>query len=141
MKLRKRQEPATVAFQIAPMVDILLVLLCFFVITWSLARKENELDVRLPAADASHESNPVINQAVLNVKADGTVIFDRKPISQSALLERLMDLAAISPDYAIILRGDVETSFDNIMRVLNTCQKAKIWNISFSALNGAPAQP
>jgi biopolymer transport protein ExbD len=71
MKFRSRSEPVPVAFQIAPMVDILLVLLCFFVITWSMARKENELDVRVPAAQAAQESNPVVNQTVLNVKSDG----------------------------------------------------------------------
>lgn len=132
MKFRSRREPATVAFQIAPMVDILLVLLCFFVITWSMARKENELDVRVPAASAGQESNPVVNQTVLNVKADGTVVWDRKTISKPALLEKLKSLAALYPDYAIILRGDVKTDYEHIVQVLDTCRMAGIWNVAFA---------
>lgn len=132
MKFRSRREPATVAFQIAPMVDILLVLLCFFVITWSMARKENELDVRVPAASAGQESNPVVNQTVLNVKADGTVVWDRKTISKAALQEKLKSLASLYPDYAIILRGDVKTDYEHIVQVLDTCRMAGIWNVAFA---------
>jgi biopolymer transport protein ExbD len=132
MRFKNRSEPVTVAFQIAPMVDILLVLLCFFVVTWSMARKENELDVRVPAAQAGQESNPVVNQTVLNVKSDGSVVWDRKPISKPDLLEKLRSLAALFPDYAIILRGDVKTDYEHIVQVLDTCRQAGIWNVAFA---------
>jgi biopolymer transport protein ExbD len=132
MKFRTRSEPVPVAFQIAPMVDILLVLLCFFVITWSMARKENELDVRVPAAQAAQESNPVVNQTVLNVKSDGTIVWDRKQISREALQEKLKSLASLYPDYAIILRGDVKTNYEHIVQVLDSCRQAGIWNVAFA---------
>ena len=132
MKFRSRNEPSMVAFQIAPMVDILLVLLCFFVVTWSMARKENELDVRVPAAQAGQESNPVVNQTVLNVKADGTIVWDRKQISRDALREKLKSLASLYPDYAIILRGDVKVSYEHIVAVLDICRQAGIWNVAFA---------
>lgn len=132
MRLRHRVEPASIAFQIAPMVDILLVLLCFFLVTWTMARKENELDVRVPAAQAGQESNPVVNQTVLNVKADGSVYWDRKLVPMDALLTRLKSLAALFPDYAIILRGDVKTDYQHIVEVLDTCRQAGIWNVAFA---------
>ena len=132
MKFRSRNEPAMVAFQIAPMVDILLVLLCFFVVTWSMARKENELDVRVPAAQAGQESNPVVNQTVLNVKADGTIVWDRKQITLDALREKLKSLSSLYPDYAIILRGDVKVDYERIVAVLDTCRQAGIWNVAFA---------
>ena len=81
MKFRKREAPHIIGFQIAPMVDILLVLLCFFIVTWSFARKEMELDVKVPAAQSGKDANPVINQTVLNVKKDGQVVWNRKVTS------------------------------------------------------------
>ncbi len=132
MRFKNRSVPVTVAFQIAPMVDILMVLLCFFVVTWSMARKENELDVRVPAAQAGQESNPVVNQTVLNVKSDGSVVWDRKPINKTDLLEKLRSLAALFPDYAIILRGDVKTNYEHIVEVLDICRQAGIWNVAFA---------
>ena len=53
MRFRKRAEAQVLAFQIAPIVDVLLVLLCFFIVTWSFARRENELDVKVPTAQNS----------------------------------------------------------------------------------------
>ena len=131
MRFRNHREPASVAFQIAPLVDILLVLLCFFIITWSLARKENELDIRLPAANAATESNPVINQTVLNIKSDGTIIFNRNPIKIEDLRKKLKSLAELFPDYAIILRIDSKTEHEHTIRVLDTCREVGIWNVAF----------
>src|SRR6187455_1009848 len=103
MKFRRRP-PDVIGFQIAPMVDILLVLLCFFIVTWSFARKEMELDVKVPAAQSSKEPVSTVNQTVLNVKMDGTVVWNRKVVTAAELSTRLTELARIYPDYAIILR-------------------------------------
>src|SRR3954447_26091536 len=132
MKLRRRAEPHVLGFQIAPMVDILLVLLCFFIVTWSFARKENELDVKVPSEQNSKESNPVVNQTVLNVKADGSVVWNRKTISLPDLSVKLKELSGLFPDYAIIVRGDERVPFLFIANVLDTCRQANIWNVAFA---------
>jgi biopolymer transport protein ExbD len=132
MKFRKRHAPNVIGFQIAPMVDILLVLLCFFIITWSFARKEMELDVKVPSAQSAKESNPVINQTVLNVKEDGSVVWNRKATSLEELSTRLKQLANLYPDYAIILRGDERADYKYIVNVLDVCRDANIWNVAFA---------
>ena len=132
MKFRKREAPHVIGFQIAPMVDILLVLLCFFIVTWSFARKENELDVKVPAAQSGKEANPVINQTVLNVKKDGQVVWNRKVTTLAELGAKLRQLANLYPDYAIILRGDENVDYKYIVAVLDTCRAANIWNVAFA---------
>lgn len=132
MKFRQRPEPHVLGFQIAPMVDILLVLLCFFIVTWSFARKENELDVKVPSAQNAKESNPIVNQTVLNVKADGSVVWNRKPITLPELSGKLKELSGLFPDYAIIVRGDERVPFRFIAAVLDTCREANIWNVAFA---------
>src|ERR1700761_7487705 len=132
MKIRKRPEPRVLGFQIAPMVDILLVLLCFFIVTWSFARRENELDVKVPTAQNAHESNPVVNQTVINVRSNGTIVWNQKTVPPNELLDRLKELSSIYPDYAIILRGDENTKYVNITSVLDICRAAGIWNVAFA---------
>ncbi len=132
MKFRKRSAPAVMGFQIAPMVDILLVLLCFFIVTWSFARKELELDVKVPNAQNARESNPVVNQTVLNVKKDGVVVWNRKPVAPAELTERLRGLSGMFPDYAIIVRADEGAPFLHVARVLDICRDANIWNGAFA---------
>ena len=132
MKFRKREGPNIIGFQIAPMVDILLVLLCFFIVTWSFARKEMELDVKVPAAQSGKEANAAINQTVLNVKQDGQVVWNRKVISLDELRAKLRQLANLYPDYAIILRGDEHADYRYIVDVLDVCRAADIWNVAFA---------
>jgi biopolymer transport protein ExbD len=131
MKFRRRP-PDVIGFQIAPMVDILLVLLCFFIVTWSFARKEMELDVKVPAAQSGKEPVSTVNQTVLNVKVDGSVIWNRKAVTLPELLSRLQELARLYPDYAIILRGDERTAYRAIVNVLDVCREAGIWNVAFA---------
>ena len=132
MKFRKRVAPSVLGFQIAPMVDILLVLLCFFIVTWSFARKEMELDVKVPTAENAKESVPVVNQTVLNVKVDGSIVLNRKTLTPDELLTRLKELASLFPDYAIILRGDKDVKYERIVAVMDICREANIWNVAFA---------
>jgi biopolymer transport protein ExbD len=132
MNLRKRAEPHIIGFQIAPMVDILLVLLCFFIVTWSLAKKELDLKVRVPSAQNATESASVVNQTVLNVRPDGTVIWNNKAVPRAELLARLKGLSGLFPDYSIIVRGDEHAEWRRISDVLDTCREANIWNVAFA---------
>ena len=114
------------------MVDILLVLLRFFIVTWSFARKEMELDVKVPAAQSGKEPISTVNQTVLNVKMDGSVVWNKKTVTSAELLTRLQELAHLYPDYAIILRGDERAAYRAIVNVLDICRDAGIWNVAFA---------
>ncbi len=131
MKLRRRAEPLVMGFQIAPMVDVLLVLLCFFILTWNFARTEMELDVKVPSAEHGEEPVLDVNQTVLNLKADGSMVMNVKPITFDELGEKMAALAKINPDYAIILRGDENVAYKYVARVLDVCRGAGIWNVAF----------
>jgi biopolymer transport protein ExbD len=131
MKFRKRAEPHVLGFQIAPMVDVLLVLLCFFILTWNFARKEMELDVKVPTAEHGGEPALDVNQTVLNLKADGSLVMNTRPVSYEELGEKMEALAKINKDYAIILRGDENVPYRYVARVLDVCRGAGIWNVAF----------
>jgi biopolymer transport protein ExbD len=131
MKFRKRAEPHVLGFQIAPMVDVLLVLLCFFILTWNFARKEMELDVKVPTAEHGGEPALDVNQTVLNLKADGSLVMNTRPVSYDELGQKMEALAKINKDYAIILRGDENVPYRYVARVLDVCRGAGIWNVAF----------
>jgi len=78
MNFRKYAEPRIFGFMIAPMVDILLVVLVFFIVTWNFALSENELDVRVPTATKANEPQPYVGQVVINITAKGAVIVNRQ---------------------------------------------------------------
>ena len=62
MNFRSRNAPQHPGIQLAPLVDVLLLLLIFFLLTWNAARNENELDVKVPKASAAQEKSAPIGE-------------------------------------------------------------------------------
>jgi len=138
MNFRRYAEPRILGFMIAPMVDILLVVLVFFIVTWNFALTENELDVRVPSASKANEPQPYVGQVVINIRADGTIIVNRQPKTGPQLLQQLKKLAQLYPDQAVIVRGDENVNYKHIVEVLDICRQADIWNVAFAT--GKPEQ-
>jgi len=132
MNFRRHAEPRVLGFLIAPMVDILMVLLVFFIVTWNFALSENELDVRVPSAAKANEPQPYVGQIVINVKANGTIVVNRQQKTVPELLDQLKKLAQLYPDQAVIVRGDEAVDYKHIVQVLDICREADIWNVAFA---------
>jgi biopolymer transport protein ExbD len=132
MNLRSRATPVHPGIQLAPLVDVLLLLLIFFLMTWSAARNENELDVKVPKASAAKEKTAPIGDVVVNVKADGNVVVNRRTLSAADLGELLKNLAQLNSEQAVVIRGDEAGAYKNIISVLNICTDAGITNVAFA---------
>ena len=132
MNFRQRIQPEQRSFLIAPMVDILLVLLGFFMLTWTFARQERELDVQMPSASESKEQRSSVGEVIINVKADGSLVMNRRTMSADDLLSALSRVASLYPDQAVVLRGDRRVDYGHIVQALDLCRRANIWNVAFA---------
>src|ERR1700761_8774060 len=131
MNLRTRAMPQHPGIQLAPLVDVLLLLLIFFLMTWNAARNENELDVKVPKASAAKENSAPIGDVVVNVKADGNVVVNRRTLDPTELAEMLKGLVQLYPNQAVVIRGDEAGAYKNIISVLNICSEAGVTNVGF----------
>jgi biopolymer transport protein ExbD len=132
MNLRSRATPVHPGIQLAPLVDVLLLLLIFFLMTWNAARNENELDVKVPKASAAKEKPAPIGDVVVNVKTDGNVVVNRRTLSAAELGELLKSLVQLNSEQAVVIRGDEAGAYKNIIDVLNVCTNAGITNVAFA---------
>ena len=132
MNLRSRAPLHHPGIQLAPLVDVLLLLLIFFLLTWNAARNENELDVKVPKASAAKEKGAPIGDVVVNVKADGNVVVNRRTLTGSELSELLKGLVQLNSEQAVVIRGDEAGAYKNIIGVLNICTEAGITNVAFA---------
>ncbi|MGZ4966799.1 MAG: ExbD/TolR family protein [Chthoniobacterales bacterium] len=132
MNLRKHAVPHHPGIQLAPLVDVLMLLLIFFLLTWNAARNENELDVKVPKASEAKEKSAPIGDVVVNVKADGNVIVNRRTLSSAELTELLRGLVQLDSNQAVVIRGDEVGQYKNIVDVLNICSQAGITNVAFA---------
>ena len=139
--MKFRNEPLDrTEMQFAPMIDIVFLLLIFFIVTWSYARFETEIDISVPAAAEGKSPKRSIGEIIVNVKKDGAIFVEGKDTSDNELLATLTQVAREYKDQAVILRGDKETAFDHIVAVLNVCQKAGIWNVAFATIQPSKSE-
>ena len=132
MNLRSRAVPVHPGIQLAPLVDVLLLLLIFFLLTFNAARNENELDVKVPKASAAKEKTAPIGDVVVNVKADGNVVVNRRTLNPQELTELLKGLVQLNAEQAVVIRGDETGAYRNIVNVLNICTQAGVTNVAFA---------
>src|SRR3954464_15712790 len=132
MNLRSRAPLHHPGIQLAPLVDVLLLLLIFFLMTWNAARNENELDVKVPKASAAKEKAAPIGDVVVNVKNDGNVIVNRRTLSGTELSDLLKNLVQLNAEQAVVIRGDEGGAYKNIVAVLNICSEAGVSNVAFA---------
>ena len=132
MNLRRHATPQHPGIQLAPLVDVLLLLLIFFLLTWNAARNENELDVKVPKASQAKEKTATMGDVVVNVKADGNVVVNRRTLSTTELSDMLKNLIQLYPEQAVVIRGDESGAYKHIVNVLNICSEAGITNVAFA---------
>src|SRR5437763_17040680 len=132
MNLRSRAVPVHPGIQLAPLVDVLLLLLIFFLLTWNAARNENELDVKVPKASAAKEKAAPPGDVVVNVRTDGSVVVNRRTMNGAELSDLLQSLVKLYPEQAVVIRGDEGGAYKNVVNVLNICSQAGVSNVAFA---------
>jgi biopolymer transport protein ExbD len=139
MKFSSRQ-PEPAGMQLAPMIDIVFLLLIFFIVTWQFSRSETELNVSVPTAEEGSELTRPKGEIIINVLADGTIRVEGLTVDLPQLNQKLAAIARQFQNQPVRIRGDGGVAYQRIVEVIDTCQKAGIWNISFATQRPAPAE-
>ena len=132
MNFHKRGNQDNMGFQIAPMIDVVFLLLCFFLTSQIFAEWETEIAITLPTAKTGDIQQRLPGEIIINVNQDGVAIINGKPHNREELAALLKKLAATFPGQAVLLRADKVTAYEHIINVLDLCRQADIWNISFA---------
>ncbi|MEM7397022.1 MAG: biopolymer transporter ExbD [Verrucomicrobiota bacterium] len=137
MNFRKQAKQEPLGFQLAPMIDVMFLLLCFFVSSQMFAKWEQEVDITLPTADTSEIKQGHQGEVTINVNPAGQFIILGKILDEETLSKTLQKLARNFPGQAILIRADRQTAYEYIMKLLDLCRMADIWNISFATNPGS----
>ena len=132
MNLRRRINSEPIQLQLAPMIDVVMFLLCFFLLTWNLSRYEQDIAVKVPTARNGAPPQSLPGEIILNLKKDGSVELERNTVSIEQLRSKLSSIQQVYPDQPVILRGAEEVQYKYVVKVLDTCRAAKLTNIFFA---------
>ena len=111
-----------------PLVDVMLVLLIIFLITIPVVTHTVPLQLPKEAVTPLQTKPDAVEVAV---NKDGKVFWNEKQIDNGTLLERLKSVSVQQPQPEVHVRGDQETRFEFIGRLITTCERAGIAKVSF----------
>lgn len=139
MNFRKQLKAESPSFQLAPMIDVVFLLLCFFVTTQIFAQWETEIDITLPTAQTGELPDRLPGEVIVNILSDGSYVVNGQGMTPDRLGDMFNRLAGVFPGQPVLLRADKATAYEHVVLVLDRCRQADIWNISFAT--GVPDQP
>ena len=132
MNFRKRARQESMGFQMTPMLDVVFLLLCFFVTSQIFSQWETEIDITLPTAKTGQIPQRLPGEIIVNILDTGDVIVNGRQLGEEDLGSMLKRLAGLFPGQPVILRADKKTDYEYVILVLDLCRQADIWNISFA---------
>ena len=129
---KKKLFPENPGVPLTPMIDVVFLLLCFFVTSQIFAQWETEIDVALPTAATGDMPQRLPGEVIINVLADGTAVVNGQSLDDARLRAMMDRLVKLFPGQPVLLRADKATAYEHVIRVLDLCRQADIWNISFA---------
>ncbi|MBL8733306.1 MAG: biopolymer transporter ExbD [Planctomycetes bacterium] len=132
MRLEADDDDLDGALNLTPMVDVVFLLLVFFLAATTFAREEVELDLRLPAARSGQPGKPE-QQIVVNVFADGRLSMGGREVTLEALRQKLAAAGERNRKTPVLVRGDHAAQFGIGLQVLDACRLAKLEKVDFAA--------
>lgn len=130
-------------FQIAPMIDILLVLLVFFMSIATEQVMQVNKEVILPMAKEAKEPPPeekgkselMLNLTWSDIGNNGSIIVDDKVVDASTLADLITKKKAISKDLRVIIRADKRAKYAYVRSIMVAMGAAGVPNVTFSAVD------
>ena len=132
MNFRKKNRSTLPSFQMTSMMDIIFLMLFFFITTSVFSQWEYEIEISLPSAQSGKVPDRLPGEIIINIAKDGRVSVNQQDLTLDALKTRLDRLARYFPGQPVVLRADKETRYEALIKVVDTCRKADIWNFSMA---------
>lgn len=122
--------------EMTPMIDIVFLLMIFFLVASKLDEADRAIDVVLPDASAAQPLTSRPREFVVNIDRAGNYYAGARPVALSELEQLLVQAAADNPEQqTVILRGDEEVPHKFVVAAMNACVQAGIDDYQVQAMS------
>jgi len=128
---RERSRPI---LPLAGMVDILFLLLIFFMSTYSMRDQELAVDVGLPTSETAETGESQALKIIISFDENGKIFVGEREVKREELLGRLQALAEVSADQPVIIRGDAEGRYGLLLEIMDTAELAGLSDVKLAVV-------
>lgn len=126
MLLESSAKQPGVHIEMTPMIDMVFLLLIFFLVATTFQQEEREMQIALPFATSSEPISALLQELIINVNSEGQFIVRGRVMEEGALATMIEEAVAANPEQKVTVRGDRTTAYSNVVRVLDLCKSAGI---------------
>ena len=132
---RDRRRAKAPALALTSMLDLIFLLLCFFVTASVFSQWESEISIKLPNAKTAETPERLPGEIIVNLTKEGKVRVNGGDMPLSELKSRLSKISKFYPGQPVIIRADKEVRYEALVELIDTCRAAGIWNFSLATDN------
>jgi len=132
MKFDVEKKSRAPALALTSMLDVIFLLLCFFVTVSVFSQWESEISIKLPASKTSEQPERLPGEIIVNLTKEGIVKVNGNVMPLPELKSRLAKVAKFYPGQPVIIRADRDTRYESLVEVMDACREADVWNFSLA---------
>ena len=141
MQVRRRDQQL-VEMQMGPMIDMVFLLLVFFMVTAKPIKQESDISLGLPGTVSTEESVDLPDEQRVRIENDGSIVLNDSVLGQPgdaaldglvATLKRFKESAEANKSDALVTLDAADGAMhQRIVDVLNACARADVTGVTFS---------
>ncbi|HBT77050.1 MAG TPA: biopolymer transporter ExbD [Planctomycetaceae bacterium] len=136
MKSPDTLKPPTPTLNLTPMIDVVFLLIIFFLVSSTLMRQEVSMEIDLPTAVTGKMKSEISSRKLtINLPREGTILLGTRPVSPDGLRNLLREEVRNPKNAAgleIVIRTDQHVPYRRMEQILRDCAEAGIWKIDFA---------
>jgi biopolymer transport protein ExbD len=131
MRLRSYEDELP-TLNLTSMIDVLFLLIIFFMLVTRFADMERDIAVQVPRVSDNRALSPGPARRTVHVYRDGRIALDREFVTVEQLMSALAAANRHSRNLGVVVRGDGRGAFQNVATVLNACRQCGIKDMGIS---------
>jgi biopolymer transport protein ExbD len=127
-----RQRPEDATINLTPMIDVVFLLVIFFMVGSEFSEAESRIKVNVPTVGEMRSITRAPDERVVAIAIDGTITLDEQPVSLAQLTAELRAQHANYPGLKVAVRGEATGSLQQTVEVLHAVRSSGVDQIGIS---------
>ncbi|MGI6495144.1 MAG: ExbD/TolR family protein [Kiritimatiellia bacterium] len=121
--------------RIAPLLDVVFLLLIFFLVATTFYEIEKDMSIRLAEATAGEGRSTLPRQIIVNISEAGILVVNQRMVSLGELETMLREGKEDDPRLSVVIRCDRQARHADFVKVLDCCGRIRISQVSIATLH------
>lgn len=126
MLIKPSTHETAAAIDMTPIIDMVFLLLIFFLIATTFRQEEREMQVALPIAQSAGPLSSALRELILNVDQQGRIVVSGRTMTLDELRQLVGEAVRANAQQKVTVRGDRQVAYGVVVQVLDVCKGAGV---------------